>query len=65
MRKTRQGAQVPDGDEVPILQKIMETMRALQQANADHLRQQDRLREEARTEQECLQEEARAEHDQL
>jgi len=48
MRNTKQGTQVPDEDEVPMLQHIMEMIRAFQQANDDHRREQDRLREKAK-----------------
>ena len=65
MRNTRQGAPVPDGEEVLMLQQIMEMMRVLQQANEDHHREQDHLREEAQIEQERLREEARVKRDQL
>jgi len=65
MKNTRQGTQVTEGDEVPGLQQIMETMRALQQENEEYRQEQERIREEARAEKERLREEARADQDRL
>jgi len=65
MKNTRQGVQGPEGDEVPTLQQIMETMRAFQQANEKYRCEQERIREEARVEQERLRAEARADQDRL
>jgi len=45
--------QVPlgsEGFEAPALQQVMETMRALQEANEEYRREQEQIQEEARTE---------------
>jgi len=54
MRNTRQRSLGFEGSKAPTLQKIMETMRALQEANEEYQREQERIREEAKAEQERL-----------
>jgi len=61
----RQGPLGSEGSEVPALQKIMETMRALQEANEEYRHEQERIREEARSEQERLRAEARVNQERL
>jgi len=54
MRNTRQGLLRSERSEAPTLQQIMETMRALQEANEEYRREQERIREEAKVKQERL-----------
>jgi len=54
MRNTRQGPQRSEGGDVPVLQQLMDAMRALQEANEEHRREQERIQEEAKAEQERL-----------
>ena len=65
MRNTRQGPLGSEGSEAPTLQQIMETMRALEEANEEYQREQERIREEVRVEQERLRAEARADQEHL
>jgi len=48
MRNTRQGPLGSEGSEALALQQIMKTMRALQEANEEYKREQERIREEAK-----------------
>ena len=47
-----------EGSKALTLQQIMETMRALQEANEEYRREQERIREEAKVEQEQIRVEA-------
>jgi len=55
MRNTRQGLLGFEGSDAPALQQLMEVVRALQEANEEHRRDQERIQEEAKVEQEKLQ----------
>jgi len=65
MRNTRQGPHGSKGSDAPVLQQVMDAMRALQEANKEHRREhdwiQERIKEEARAEQERLRAESSAE----
>ena len=65
MRNTRQGPQGSEGSDAPVLQQLIDAMKALQEANEEHRREQERIQEEAKVEQERLQAEARAEQELL
>ena len=53
-RNTRQGPLGSDGNDTPTLQQHMENVRALQEANEQYKREQERIQREARAEQEKL-----------
>ena len=61
MRNTRQGLSGSEGIDAPTLQQLMETMRALQEANEQYKQEQERIQEEAKAEQERLRAKAWAE----
>ena len=65
MRNTRQGPLGPKGSDAPTLQQLMEAMRALQEANEEYRREQERIQEEVKDEQERLRIEARVEQELL
>ena len=69
MRNTRQGPQESEGSDAPILQQLMDAMRALHEANEDHIWEQERIQERIqevdKDEQERLQVEVRAEQELL
>jgi len=54
MRSTRQGTQGSEGGDAPALQQIMETMRALQEANEEYRCEQVQIWEEAMNEKKQL-----------
>jgi len=45
MRNTRQGPQGFEGGDAPVLQQLMDAMRALQKTNKEHRREQERIQE--------------------
>jgi len=51
MRSTRQGPVGSEKGEAPTLQQLMEVVCALQESNEEYRHEQERIREEARTEQ--------------
>ena len=54
-----------EGSEVPTLQQLMDTVRALQEANEQYRREQERIQQEAKAEQEKLMAEVKAEQEKL
>jgi len=54
MRNTRQGLLGSEGGDTPALHQIMDAMKALQEANEEHRREQERIQEEAKPEQKRL-----------
>ena len=54
MRNTRQGPLGSEGNNAPTIQQLMETVRALQEANEQYKREQEWIQREARAEQERL-----------
>jgi len=48
MRNTSQGLLGSEGSDPPILQQLMEAMRAPEEANEEYQREQERIQEEAR-----------------
>ena len=52
-----------EGSEAPALQQIMEAISALQEANEEYRREQERIWEEAKAEQEWLRAEAQADQE--
>ena len=54
MRNTRQGPLGFEGNDAPTLQQLMETMRALQEANKQYKLYQEQIQREAKAEQERL-----------
>jgi len=65
MRSTKQGTQGSEECEASTLQQIMETMKALQEANEEYRHEQVRIREEAMAKQERLRAKARADQERL
>ena len=55
MRNTRKGPLGHEGSDAPTLQQLMETLRALQEANEQYKQEQERIWEETRAEQVFLQ----------
>jgi len=58
MRNTRQGLLGSKGSDALALQQLMKAMGALQEANEEYRREQERIQEEANVEQEQLRAEA-------
>ena len=65
MRNTRQRALRYEGNDAPTLQQLMDTVRALQEANEQYRREQEWIQQEAKFKQERLMAEAKAEQDML
>jgi len=65
MRNTRQGSVGSERSEVTTLQQLMDTVRALQEANEQYKRKQEWIQQEAKAEQKRLMAEAKAEQEKL
>ena len=65
MRNTRQGPLRSKGNDTPTLEQLMDTMKALQEANEQYKREQEWIQQQSKAEQERLSAEAKAEKERL